>query len=116
MADGGWHVARLTNPAAMAELANDHSPEWRGLAVSVLHVLAENKLVPTDLALAEMRQYVDLLREVTDAAAGQRRQLARWSGGDNGHVEQIAGHLEKMLAEIEAIFTRNCSPGCYSIR
>ena len=48
VADGGWQIARLTNPAAMDELAPDHSPDWRGLAVSILHVLVLNKLLRSD--------------------------------------------------------------------
>jgi uncharacterized protein (DUF1015 family) len=97
VADDGWHVARLTNPAAMTELAKDHSPEWRGLAVSVLHVLVINKLLPDRLGAAPKCEYVHLLREVTDAAAGNRCQLAALvPPATMGYVEQIAGHLEKM--------------------
>src|SRR5437879_648464 len=36
VADGAWHIGRLSNPAAMDQLAASHSPTWRGLAVSVL--------------------------------------------------------------------------------
>src|SRR4051812_6289341 len=38
-ADGRWLVAKLRNPGAMTALAPDHSAEWRGLGVSVLHKL-----------------------------------------------------------------------------
>jgi uncharacterized protein (DUF1015 family) len=97
VADGRWHVARLTNPAAMAELAKDHSPDWRGLAVSVLHVLVVNKLLPERAGASPKCEYVHLLREVTDSVAGNRCQLAALvPPATMGHVEQIAGHLEKM--------------------
>ena len=39
VADGVWQTARFRSPPLMAELAAEHSPAWRGLAVSVLHVL-----------------------------------------------------------------------------
>jgi uncharacterized protein (DUF1015 family) len=97
VADGGWHVARLTNSAAMDELAKDHSPDWRGLAVSVLHVLVLNKLVPERLGGTPKCEYVHLVREVTDAVGEGRCQLAALvPPATMGHVERIAGHLEKM--------------------
>ena len=39
VADGRWLIARLRSDAAMDRLAPDHSPEWRSLGVSILHVL-----------------------------------------------------------------------------
>ena len=36
VADGQWLVARLKDPAVMAELAPDHSDEWRGLGGSMV--------------------------------------------------------------------------------
>ncbi len=97
VADGGWHVARLTNPVAMADLAIDHSQDWRGLAVSILHVLVVNKLLPERAGASPKCEYVHLLREVTDAVAENRCQLAALvPPATMGHVEQIAGHLEKM--------------------
>jgi uncharacterized protein (DUF1015 family) len=93
VADGGWHAARLTNPATMAELAADHSPDWQGLAVSVLHILVLNKL----LGGSPKCEYVHLLREVTHATGAGRCQLAALvPPATMGHVERIAGHLEKM--------------------
>jgi uncharacterized protein (DUF1015 family) len=97
VADGGWHLARLTTPAAMDELAPEHSPAWRGLAVSVLHVLVLNRLVPQRLGGQPKCEYVHLLREVTDAVAAKRCQLAALvPPATMSHVEQIAGNLEKM--------------------
>jgi uncharacterized protein (DUF1015 family) len=97
VADKGWHIARLTNAAAMDELAKDHSTDWRGLAVSILHVLVLNKLVAERLGASSKCDYVHLLREVTDATAAGRCQLAALvPPATMSHVEQIAGHLEKM--------------------
>src|SRR5207248_6569773 len=45
VADHGWHLARLRDPSVMDRLAPDHSPAWRGLAVSILHVLALDHLI-----------------------------------------------------------------------
>src|SRR5260370_19796449 len=39
VADGVWQTARFRSPEVMASLAAEHSPTWRSLAVSVLHVL-----------------------------------------------------------------------------
>jgi uncharacterized protein (DUF1015 family) len=97
VADDGWHLARLAASAAMDALAADHSPAWRGLAVSILHVLVLNKLVPERLGGAPKCEYVHLVREVTDATAAGRCQLAALvPPATMGHVERIAGNLEKM--------------------
>jgi uncharacterized protein (DUF1015 family) len=97
VADDGWHVARLTAPAVMDELAPDHGPDWRGLAVSVLHMLVLNKLLPERLGGEPKCEYVHLLREVTDATAAKRCELAALvPPATMGHVERIAGNLEKM--------------------
>ena len=37
--DGQWFVAKFRDPAVMAELAPEHSDEWQGLGVSILHQL-----------------------------------------------------------------------------
>jgi uncharacterized protein (DUF1015 family) len=96
-ADGGWHVARLTNSGVINDLAREHSPDWRGLAVSVLHVLVLNKLVPEKLGGSGSCEYVHLVGEVTDAVATRRCQLAALvPPATMAHVERIAGHLEKM--------------------
>jgi uncharacterized protein (DUF1015 family) len=95
--DGTWQIARFQSTDVMAQLAADHSDSWRGLAVAVLHRLVLDKL----MAEAGMGQpkctYVHLLREVTDAMAGKHCQLAVLvPPATIGHVEHIAGNLEKM--------------------
>ena len=81
----------------MAQLAAEHSPAWRGLAVSILHVAVLNELLAKGLSAAPQCRYVHLLREVTAATAAPQCQLAALvPPATMGHVEQIAGTLEKM--------------------
>jgi uncharacterized protein (DUF1015 family) len=97
VADGVWQTARFRTPEIMANLAPNHSPAWRSLAVSILHVLVLDKLVPERLGGQPTCRYVHLLREVTDDVAEKRCQLAALvPPATMQHVEQIAGHLEKM--------------------
>jgi uncharacterized protein (DUF1015 family) len=96
-ADGGWHLARLRDAAPMAKLAASHSADWQGLAVSVLHVLVLDHLVPAQLGAKPSCRYVHLLREVTEAMAAKACDLAVLvPPATMGHVERIAGNLEKM--------------------
>ena len=97
VADGVWQTARFRAPQLMAELAAQHSSEWRGLAVSILHVVVLDKLLPQAVGGAPQCRYVHLLREVTDAVAAKECQLAALvPPATMKHVEQIAGNLEKM--------------------
>lgn len=97
VADGVWQLARIRDAAAMKELAADHSDAWRGLAVSVLHVLVLNRLLPTIQGAKPQCRYVHLLREVTDDVAAKGCQLAALvPPATMQHVEEIAGNLEKM--------------------
>ena len=94
VADGQWHLARhVGSDAIMAGLAPDHTPAWRGLAVSLLHVLVLGKL----LGGKPECKYVHLLSEVNDIVAAKGCQLAVLvPPATMQHVEQIAGNLEKM--------------------
>jgi uncharacterized protein (DUF1015 family) len=98
-ADGSWQLARLRSPERMNELAADHSPAWRSLAVSILHVLVLGRLLPAALGSQPACRYVHLLREVIDA---QSREAAATPlavlvpAAQMPHVEAIAGNLEKM--------------------
>jgi uncharacterized protein (DUF1015 family) len=97
VADGLWQTARLKSPQLMDRLAADHSPAWRGLAVSILHVLVLNELLAKKAGPAPQCRYVHLLREVTEATTARSCQLAALvPPATMGHVEQIAGNLEKM--------------------
>ena len=97
VADGVWQMARFRAPALMAELAADHSPAWRSLAVSVLHVVVLDHLVPRALNAKPQCRYVHLVREVTEASAGRQCDLAVLvPPATMRHVEETAGNLEKM--------------------
>jgi uncharacterized protein (DUF1015 family) len=94
VADGQWFVAKLRDPAVMAELAPDHSAEWRGLGVSILHELAVKDLAG---GKAPTFKFVHLLKEVTDAVAAKECQVAVLvPPATMAHVEEIAGKREKM--------------------
>jgi uncharacterized protein (DUF1015 family) len=97
VSDGVWQTARLRTPQIMDELASEHSAAWRGLGVSILHVLVLNRLLAQGLNAAPQCKYVHLLREVNEATAAKSCQLAALvPPARMDHVEQIAGHLEKM--------------------
>jgi uncharacterized protein (DUF1015 family) len=97
VADGVWQLARLKNLAMMDQLAADHSPAWRGLAVSILHVLVLDHLLAGKFGGKGQCQYVHLLREVQESTAKRQCQLAALvPPASMQHVEQIAGNLEKM--------------------
>jgi len=97
VADGVWQTARFQAPQVMEQLAADHGPAWRGLAVSILHVVVLNQLLAKGLNAAPQCRYVHLLREVTEATAAKQCQLAALvPPATMAHVEQVAGNLEKM--------------------
>lgn len=97
VADGVWQMARLTSTGKMDELAASHSPAWRSLGVSILHVLVMDHLLPKAVGGQPTCRYVHLLREVNEAVAARDCQLAVLvPPAQMSHVEQIAGNLEKM--------------------
>jgi uncharacterized protein (DUF1015 family) len=99
-ADGMWQTARFRSPQVMAELVPDHSPEWRGLAVSVFQALVLGRLLPQGLGSQPGCRYVHLLREAVDATAKKECQIAALvPPATMPHVEHIAGNLEKMPAK-----------------
>jgi uncharacterized protein (DUF1015 family) len=97
VADGTWQLARLRSAPWMTALAPDHSPAWRGVAVSVLEVMVLGELLGKGLGCTPKLHYAHLLREVTDAVAKKECQLAVLvPPATMDHVEKIAGNLEKM--------------------
>jgi uncharacterized protein (DUF1015 family) len=97
VADGLWQTARLRSAPWMTALAPEHSPAWRRLAVSVLHVMVLDQLVQKSMKASAQCRYVHLLQEVNDAVAAKNCQLAVLvPPATMGHVEEIAGNLEKM--------------------
>jgi uncharacterized protein (DUF1015 family) len=97
VADGVWQTARFHKPEAMAQFAAEHSSAWRELAVAVLHMLVLDRLLPHALGGKPECRYVHLLKEVTEAVAARQCQVAALvPPATMGHVERIAGNLEKM--------------------
>lgn len=97
VADDTWLTGRFRAPELMTQLAAEHSPAWRGLGVSILHRVVLDKLLPESKVGQPQCRYVHLLREATDAVAAKECQLAVLvPPASMGHVEQIAGNLEKM--------------------
>jgi uncharacterized protein (DUF1015 family) len=95
VADGRWLLARLRSDEAMDRLAPEHSPEWRNLGVSILHVLVLESLLKP-LGTASCR-YVHLVREVLDDVAARGCDLACLvPPARMEHVEAIASGLETM--------------------
>ena len=97
VADGVWQTGRFVSQPLMAELAGEHSPSWQGLAVAVLQRVVLERLLPSASMKEPKCQYVHLLKEVTDAVASRHCELAVLvPPATMGHVEEIAGNLEKM--------------------
>lgn len=97
VADGVWQVARFRGSEIMAQRAAQHSEAWRGLGVAILHVAVLDHLLPAGVGGQPQCKYVHLLKEVTDAVAAKQCQLAVLvPPATMGHVEEIAGNLEKM--------------------
>jgi uncharacterized protein (DUF1015 family) len=97
VADGQWFVAKLRDPAVMAECAPDHSAEWRGLGVSILRELVLERLFRQKVGGTPVCKYVHLMSEVADSVANRECQVACLvPPATMQNVEQIAGHGEKM--------------------
>jgi uncharacterized protein (DUF1015 family) len=97
-ADGRWVVAWFRgDESVMKKLTPTHGPEWRSLAVSVLHELVLGKLLREDPTSKPKCSYVHLLSEVIAAMAGGQCQLAALVPSVGmSEVTAIAGHQEKM--------------------
>jgi uncharacterized protein (DUF1015 family) len=96
-ADGVWQLARFKNTALMDQLSQDHSAEWRELAVAVLQRVVLDKALPEQGHGPAKCAYVHLIKEVTDAMSAKACQLAVMvPPASMEHVEHIAGNLEKM--------------------
>jgi uncharacterized protein (DUF1015 family) len=98
VADGVWQLGRFVGDSkVMEQLASEHSPAWRSLAVSLLHVLVLGKLLSEKIAGQPRLQYVHLLKEVQEAVAAKSCQVAVLVPPVTmQNVELIAGNREKM--------------------
>jgi uncharacterized protein (DUF1015 family) len=103
--DGCWLLARLRSDATMDRLAAAHSPEWRSLAVSVLHVLVLGSLL-AEKGTAACR-YVHSLPEVLSDLSRDGCDLACLvPPASMSHVETIASKLETMPAKSTYFFPK----------
>jgi uncharacterized protein (DUF1015 family) len=97
VADGAWLLARLRSDDAMDRLASTHSPEWRALGVSVLHVLVLEHLLKSGSDGHLSCRYVHQIGEVLDDVAARGCDLACLvPPARMDHVESIASNLETM--------------------
>ncbi len=114
-ADSRWTLARLTDAgrAKMAEISSDHSDDWHGLGVSILHRLVVDHLLAADESVAP--KYVRNIDEVVDGlthgdSAG--RDLTGQQGTGEPfplaaivmpatleHIRAISEHNERMPAK-----------------
>jgi uncharacterized protein (DUF1015 family) len=96
-ADGVWQTARFKNPALMETLAPQHGPDWRELAVAILHVVGIDHLLAKSGADKPEFKFVHLLEEASSAVASRACDVAALvPPAGMHHVEAIAGNLEKM--------------------
>jgi uncharacterized protein (DUF1015 family) len=101
VADGKWLLARLRSPESMKRLVPQHSPDWCGLGVSILHELVLQHLLRQRFAAgaADVR-YVHLVREVSESVERRDCELACLvPPARMSHVERIASTGERMPAK-----------------
>lgn len=113
--DDSWTIARLTDAGRrrMAEVATDHSVDWQGLGVSILHRLVMDTLLGAKNLPAP--KYVRAIEEVvsglrTGDAAGRDATGQQGGGGrfelaallmpaTVEHIRAISSHGERMPAK-----------------
>jgi uncharacterized protein (DUF1015 family) len=99
--DERWTVARITDAGRqrMAEVASEHSHDWQGLGVSILHrLLIETLLGGKDLPKP---RYVHLVEEVVDGLDSDEKfpLAALVMPATVGHIRTISEHAERMPAK-----------------
>ena len=104
-ADQRWVTARLSDRGRlrMDDLASDHSADWRGLGVSILHrLVVENLLDARDLPKPK---YVHLISELVEAlesddpASPEFTLAALVMPATLDHIRTISEHGERMPAK-----------------
>lgn len=113
--DDSWTIARLTDAGRrrMAEVATDHSNDWQGLGVSLLHRLIMDSLLdaknlPAPKYVRDIEEIVSGLK--TGDAAGRDATGQQGSGGrfelaalvmpaNVEHIRAISSHGERMPAK-----------------
>jgi uncharacterized protein (DUF1015 family) len=99
-ADERWTIARLTDAGRrrMAEVAGEHTADWQGLGVALLHRL----VVDTLLAAKELPKprYVHLVEEVVEGLeSGEFPLAALVMPATVDHIRTISQHGERMPAK-----------------
>jgi hypothetical protein len=116
-ADDRWTLARLTDAGRqrMAEMSRDHSAEWQGLGVALLHRLVIETLLPAPCSPLPAPKYVRDIDEVVrglmhgddagrdatgQAGTGRRFELAALvMPATVDHIRAISSHGERMPAK-----------------
>ena len=98
--DERWTVATVADKgrARMAEVAGEHSEDWRGLGVALLHRL----VIDTLLAAGELPKprYVHLVEEVVESLESDEFSLAALvMPATVDHIRSISEHRERMPAK-----------------
>jgi uncharacterized protein (DUF1015 family) len=99
-ADERWTLARLTDVGVrrMAEVAGDHTADWQGLGVALLHRL----VIDTLLAAKDLPKprYVHLVDEVVEGLeSGEFPLAALVMPATVEHIRRISQHGERMPAK-----------------
>ncbi|MBX7169141.1 MAG: DUF1015 domain-containing protein [Pirellulales bacterium] len=106
-ADQRWTLARITpaGKAKMAEVASDHSPEWQGLGVAILHrLLIETLLGGADLPKPK---FVHLVDEVSESLeSGEFPLAALVMPATVEHIRQVSELKERMPAKSTYFFPK----------
>lgn len=113
--DQTWSIASVTSAgrAKMAEVAPEHSADWQGLGVSLLHRLVVDTLLdcagkPTPKYVRSIDEVVhslthgdDVGRDLTgqEAHGGRFELAALVMPATVGHIEAISSHGERMPAK-----------------
>ena len=92
--DGRAMVVELADADAAADAAPERSPEWRSLAVSLLHTVALPRLAPG--AELRFRYHHELAPVLADLRDGRGQLGTLVPAATMAHVEVIAGGRETM--------------------
>jgi uncharacterized protein (DUF1015 family) len=114
-ADEAWTIVRLTDAGRkrMAEVAADHSADWQGLGVSILHrlvmeTLLDSAKLPAPKYVRDIEEVVRSLKSGDDAgrdATGQQGSGGRFElaalvmPATVDHIRAISSHGERMPAK-----------------
>lgn len=114
-ADDQWTLARLTDAGRrrMAEVAADHSADWQGLGVSILHRLVIDTLLdaPNSPAPKYVRDINEVVRGLEQGDAAGRDATGQQGTGGRfelaalvmpatvEHIRTISNHGERMPAK-----------------